>query len=194
MPGKLILDLERRLSHQTRRRQTLEERVAAAGLELSRERGRRIAAERREAALAEELEVLEGSLPPIGSAEASPRANQAPQIRSLTILYVGGRPGQVRQVRGVVERSGAIFLHHDGGVEESAGVLAGMAVRANAVLFPVDCVSHAAVATIKHVCRQMEKPYLPLRSGGLGSFLAALGRPGVLTPGPGSHCCGSGTA
>ena len=42
-------------------------------------------------------------------------------------------------------------------------------------MFPVDCVSHEAVATVKRLCRQMAKPYVPLRSTGISPFVAALG-------------------
>ena len=48
--------------------------------------------------------------------------------------------------------------------------------RADLIVFPVDCVSHEAVTLVKRLCRQMSKPYLPLRSTGLGSFVSALAR------------------
>jgi hypothetical protein len=49
-------------------------------------------------------------------------------------------------------------------------------------LFPVDCVSHAAVGMIKRICRNGGKRYLPLRSSGLSSFVAALSGLGSLEP------------
>jgi hypothetical protein len=49
--------------------------------------------------------------------------------------------------------------------------------RGDAVLFPVDCVSHQATWLVKRLCRQPGKTFVPLRSAGLGSFLAALRDP-----------------
>jgi hypothetical protein len=48
--------------------------------------------------------------------------------------------------------------------------------RADAIFFPVDCISHDTVAVVKRLCRQTGKPYLPLRSTSLTSFIAALRR------------------
>jgi hypothetical protein len=59
-------------------------------------------------------------------------------------------------------------------VEERKGLLAGIVSRADAIFFPVDCISHDTVAVVKRLCRQAGKPYLPLRSTSLTSFIAAL--------------------
>jgi Aldehyde dehydrogenase family/Uncharacterized protein conserved in bacteria (DUF2325) len=75
-----------------------------------------------------------------------------------------------------VDGAHAEFLHHDGGMEERKGLLAGMVSCADAVFFPVDCISRDAAALLKHLCRQAGKPYLPLRSASLTSFIAALRR------------------
>jgi len=177
--ARLVADLERRLDGEARRRRLLEERLAACRRDLLRERDLRIGAERRHAILVQELEAIEAGI--TGSAASGPaeRTACAPEIRGLTILYVGGRPSQVAEARAMIERSGALLLRHDGGVEDNPALLPALIGRANAVVFPVDCVSHAAVSTVKRLCRQADRPYLPLRSGGLGSFLAALRRPEV---------------
>lgn len=70
----------------------------------------------------------------------------------------------------------AAFLHHDGGVDDRSGLLAGLVSRADVVVFPVDCVSHEAVTIVKRLCRQTDKRYVPLRSSGTSSFVAALAR------------------
>ncbi len=49
--------------------------------------------------------------------------------------------------------------HHDGGVDERNGLLAGLVGRADLVLFPVDCISHDAALTVKRLCRQLGKPF-----------------------------------
>jgi hypothetical protein len=82
-------------------------------------------------------------------------------------------------MRAAAERCSATFSHHDGGLEESNGLLAGLIQRADAVLFPVDCVSHQATWLVKRLCRQAGKPFVPLRSAGFGSFLAALRDPAI---------------
>jgi hypothetical protein len=90
------------------------------------------------------------------------------------------------QLRGLVERAGGRFLHHDGGIEHNATLLPGLVSRADRVYFPVDCISHDAVATVKRFCRQAGKGYEPLRTASLACFLAALGRISG-TPAPGSE-------
>jgi hypothetical protein len=97
-------------------------------------------------------------------------------LSNLTLLYVGGRQAQIGHLREFAERSGVVFLHHDGGVEERGGVLQGLASRADAVLFPVNYVSHAAMLLVKRICQQSGKPILPLRSAGLTSLCGALNR------------------
>jgi len=98
------------------------------------------------------------------------------RFHGARLLYVGGRHGHIHRIRAFVEEAQAEFLHHDGGVEERKGLLAGIVSRADAIFFPVDCVSHDTVAVLKRLCRQTGKPYLPLRSTSLTSFIAALRR------------------
>ena len=52
--------------------------------------------------------------------------------------------------------------------------LASAIARADTVVFPCDCVSHDAVYNVKKLCRQLMKTYVPLRSSGLASLVAAL--------------------
>jgi hypothetical protein len=66
------------------------------------------------------------------------------------------------------------MLHHDGGVEDNDLLLASLLGRADIVVFPVDCVSHAAAGTVKRGCSNAGKRYVPLRSGAVTSFMAAL--------------------
>jgi len=169
----VIADLERRLSAETRRRDALAQRLERSLTDLSVEREKRAAMERRAFALEDELAALEARY---GNGSGSDAASSRPPLRlaGMTLLYVGGRPKQVVSARLLAEKAGAVFLHHDGGVEASGGLLAGMVSRADVALFPVDCVSHEAASAVKRLCRQSAKPFLPLRSSGLGSFLAAL--------------------
>jgi hypothetical protein len=76
----------------------------------------------------------------------------------------------------MTERAGARFLHHDGGIEHSSGLIAGLISRADRVFFPTDCISHDAVAAIKRHCQFTGKVYEPLRAASLVCLLSALVR------------------
>ena len=86
----------------------------------------------------------------------------------------GARAHQIPQFKALVERTGARFLHHDGGIEHSATLLPGLVSRADYLFFPVDCISHDAAAAVKRLCRQFEKPYRPLRTASLATLVSAL--------------------
>jgi Uncharacterized protein conserved in bacteria (DUF2325) len=101
------------------------------------------------------------------------------RLDGIMVLYVGGRPNQIAQMRAAVERLGAVFLHHDGGVENHPNLLPGLVSRADVVLFPVDCISHDAANAVKALCRQGGKRFNPLRSASITSLLAALQAPGM---------------
>jgi hypothetical protein len=76
----------------------------------------------------------------------------------------------------IIERAGARFLHHDGGIEHSSGLLPGLVGRADHVFFPVDCISHDAATAIKRACRLTRKIYEPLRTSSLACLFSALVR------------------
>lgn len=168
----LIADLERRLQLEASRRAGVEERLERAQEDVQRERTRSQELERREAALREELEAVETRLGMPGEEDAG----TLPRLGGRSLLYVGGRTDKLGHLKAVAEGCGGHFLHHDGGVDDRSGLIAGLVSRADLIVFPVDCVSHEAVTLVKRLCRQMSKPYLPLRSTGLGSFVSALAR------------------
>ena len=174
----LTADLKGRLTRSETRGQRIERQLAETRSALSAERDARIAAEQREAMLRREVEAIEASLEVADAGDEAAPGAIAPL--NVTLLYVGGRPAQIGHLRALSERSGALFLHHDGGIEERGGLLPGLVGRADAVLFPVDCVSHTAMSLVKRLCRQAGKPLVPLRSGGLSPFCAALGSTALL--------------
>jgi hypothetical protein len=173
----LVSDLEKRLTIETRRGATAETRLMEARDALTRERTARGALESEAESLRAELAAVEADLQPETS-EAARRMD------GLSLLYVGGRPNQIAHLRELAARLGATFLHHDGGVEHHPDLLAGLTSRADAVLFPVDCVSHDAALMVKRLCRRAGKRFIPLRSSGATSFLAALRRPDLTAPEP----------
>jgi hypothetical protein len=168
----LVADLEQRLATEGRRRTTVEARLTEARDDLTRERAAHATLETETTSLRAELASIESDLQP--ATEALPW-----RVDGMTLLYVGGRPHQVSQLRALSAGKGAELLHHDGGIKHHPDLLAGLTSRADIVLFPVDCVSHDAALTVKRLCRQTGKRFIPLRSAGTTSFFAALRPLGV---------------
>jgi hypothetical protein len=177
----LAADMTGRLTRSESRRERLERELADARSALNSERDARKAAERREIELRREVEAIEASLAIAGEIDRGTELDTV-AVLNVTLLYVGGRPAQIGHFRALAERCGAILLHHDGGIEERGGLLPGLVSRADVVLFPVDCISHAAMSLVKRLCQQAAKPFVPLRSAGLAPFFAALKNPALCNP------------
>jgi hypothetical protein len=168
-----LRDLNRRLAREIVRRERSEARARelAAALQKSDDALQR--GERRTETIERELELIEAHLAALAEPSTAGSAD-ALDVSGITVLYVGGRAHQAPQIKGLIEGAGGRFLHHDGGLEQSSGLLPGLIGRADRVLFPIDCVSHEAVATIKRVCRTLGRSYEPLRTASLACVLAAL--------------------
>ena len=130
----LVADVKRRLATAERHCEHLERELAECRSALTAERDACAETEKQAKELRHELDEVEASLADI--AEVNNAKRQPPRLSNLTLLYVGGRQAQIGHLRAVAERSGAIFLHHDGGIEERSGLLQGLISRADAVLFP----------------------------------------------------------
>jgi uncharacterized protein DUF2325 len=170
----LIGDLRRRLESESAGRERIERRLDIALAERDEVRKHLAALERRERELQAELDAAEASIAQQVPLEQSEDAEVPANLAGSTLLYVGGRAGLVPQLRMLAERCGATLLHHDGGIDDRSGLLAAQVARADRVFFPVDCVSHNAVAIIKKTARNLGKPYIALRAAGLTTFVAAL--------------------
>ncbi len=110
-----------------------------------------------------------------GCEDAGTEDCPGPALCGKRILYVGGRANLVPHYRNVVERRGGEFLHHDGGgVEHARHALPRLLHGVDAVLCPVDCVSHDACQCVKEVCKHTMKPCKMLRSSGLSSLVRSL--------------------
>ena len=168
-----LRDLNRRLAREIARRERSEARAGelAAALQKSDDALQR--GERRTETIERELELIEAHLAALAEPSTAGSAD-ALDVSGITVLYVGGRAHQTPQIKGLIEGAGGRFLHHDGGLEQSSGLLPGLIGRADRVLFPIDCISHEAVATIKRVCRALGRSYDPLRTASLACVLAAL--------------------
>ena len=177
MLRQLVVDLERRLATEVRRGAVLGQRLIAAQTAVGEQRATRAQAEREAGALRRELEIVEASI--LAGCGDSKAIAPEPQLNGVRLLYVGGRPHHIARLRAMTERSGATFLHHDGGVEHHLNLLGGLISQAQFVVFPVDCISHHAAHAVKQQCRQVDKRFIPLRSASATSLLAALRRPDV---------------
>lgn len=172
--AQLIGELRRRLDSEALNRERAQRRLDAALAERDEVRKHLAALERRERDLQAELDAAEASIAQQLPLEQNEEADVTAALAGSTLLYVGGRAGLVPQLRTLAERSGATLLHHDGGIDDRSGLLAAQVARADCVFFPVDCVSHNAVAIIKKTARSLGKPYVALRAAGLTTFVAAL--------------------
>ena len=173
---ELVAALQQRLATEEARRERTEQRHAMLRATLSEAQTALRDANAQVQQLSDELAAAEVQPSPLQDADAESQRTLPGSLKGVRLLYVGGRHGHIQRIRAFVEEAQAEFLHHDGGVEERKGLLAGIVSRADAIFFPVDCVSHDTVAVVKRLCRQTGKPYLPLRSTSLTSFIAALRR------------------
>ena len=95
-------------------------------------------------------------------------------LNGKCLLYVGGRQKTVCRLRNLVEDLNGRFIYHDGGIEKSMKELVSAVTRADAVVFPVDCISHGSAIKVKRLCQQNLKPFITLRTSGIGSLITGL--------------------
>ena len=164
----LVSDLQTRLDRETTRRERLEQRSAEAAEATQTSLTQARAAEARARAAERELVALDAQ---------ECRDDDNPKLIPQRVLYVGGRPSATERMRDLLGAVGGSLLTHDGGRHDHPSLLPGLIGQADIVVFPVDCISHDAALTIKRLCRQQSRPWAPLRTSGLGSFLAALAEP-----------------
>lgn len=168
-------DLERRLREAEERAATAEASLLASQT-LAEELQHAVARATEDVAeLTAENEALEHELAtsivcPFASGAAVDAVVERADLTGKRILCVGGRTNLVQHYRAIVERHGGQFLHHDGGLEESLDAVTRAMSTVDAVLCPVDNVSHAASLKVKKACKHLSKEFVPLRSSGLSSF------------------------
>jgi hypothetical protein len=79
------------------------------------------------------------------------------RLAERSILCVGGRSGNVASYRSLIERAGAQFAHHDGGLEDNAGKLEASLAAADLVICQTGCISHSAYWRVKDFCKRTGK-------------------------------------
>ena len=170
----LIRILQRKLNHESASLERAVRRAAAAEAEAARMKSGLVAAQHQIQELRHELDVVSVQPQADGVNGAAGQLAADYSLPGRTLLYIGGRPATVTAIANLVEEAGATFLHHDGGIEDRKGKVTADVYRADIVFFPVDCVSHDATYALKRACRAAGKPYYPLRTSSITSFVAAL--------------------
>lgn len=178
---KRIRDLEDALALEKSRAELAESHLNTVDRQMEMERENAAYAAERIHSLTEETAALEQEL---RSAFACAQAdsscsdsvvdNNGQSLCGRRILYVGGRSNLVRHYRTLIERRGGEFLHHDGDNGASLDALRQALANVDAVLCPVDCVSHGACLSVKQACKHMSKKFVPLRSSGLSSLARSI--------------------
>jgi hypothetical protein len=169
----VIVEVNKKLGQETARRERLEQRLTAMSATLKKTEAAFQTAKCDRDAFRRDIELIEDQIIRLLEPEANDGEGTL-DLSGRTILYVGGRTHQIPQFKALVERTGGRFLHHDGGIEHGSSLLPGLISRADVLYFPIDCISHDAVATIKRLCRQLEKPYQPLRTASLAALMSPL--------------------
>lgn len=90
------------------------------------------------------------------------------------ILYVGGRQHVTAHLSRMVQRCNGELICHDGGLEDNRARLAALLPRADAVVCPLDCVSHDAYQRVKRFCKQYAKRLILLPTASLSAFARGL--------------------
>ncbi|WP_419662024.1 conserved uncharacterized protein, DUF2325 [Desulfosarcina variabilis str. Montpellier] len=85
------------------------------------------------------------------------------------ILMVGGITRMESLYRELVEGCGGVFEYHDGYVKKGAKCLEGRLKRADMVICPVNCNSHAACSIVKNLGKKHNKPVHMLPNSSLSA-------------------------
>lgn len=171
-----VLRLRRALADNEQRLALHASRQEAADLRSSAEQEKAQALEKRLEAAQTMLQALQAETRAAEQAiqlsgESQNYATAMARLAGRRVLYVGGRPGTHTVLRGLVEASGAQFQAHDGGIEDRKGLLATALSHADLVVFPVDCIDHDSMSTVKRLCDRGQVAYYPLRTASIACFL-----------------------
>jgi len=96
------------------------------------------------------------------------------RLVNRSVLCVGGRSGSVPVYRTVVEKVGAQFAHHDGGLEDSAGQLDASLAAADLVICQTGCISHHAYWRVKDHCKRTGKRCIFIDNPSVSSLVRGL--------------------
>lgn len=105
-------------------------------------------------------------------------------LADKTVLCVGGRSGNVPNYRELLEREGARFMHHDGGLEQASELLDTSLAAADLVICQTGCISHQAYWRVKDFCKRTGKRCLYVDNPSASSLSVCLRK--VALPAPGA--------
>ncbi|MDR3097132.1 MAG: DUF2325 domain-containing protein [Paraburkholderia sp.] len=163
-----------RLALQTSRREAAEQRATADASTLHTLRTQLDEAHALIDALRAEAHAMERATQP--DDDDAPRALPREALKGRRIVYVGGRPGSNHALRRWVAAAGGELTVHDGGLEDRKGLLAAALAGADLAVFPVDCIDHDSMATLKRVCERHRVSWHALRTASLASFVELMMR------------------
>jgi hypothetical protein len=148
-----------------RRVEELEAREQAQSDKMAQLR-QRFARERQEAA----APLLSPPVQPVPAAVSGP----ALDLADKTVLCVGGRSGNVPNYRDLLEKEGARFMHHDGGLEQASELLDTSLAAADLVICQTGCISHQAYWRVKDFCKRNGKRCVFVDNPSTSSFSVCL--------------------
>ncbi|MDD4357254.1 MAG: DUF2325 domain-containing protein [Smithellaceae bacterium] len=93
------------------------------------------------------------------------------------ILIVGGITRMGSLYRKLIENSGGIFEHHDGYMKNGVKMLECRLKRADLVVCPVNCNSHAACSIVKNLAKKHHKTVYMLANSSLNAVSRAIWSP-----------------
>lgn len=113
---------------------------------------------------------------PQPSPSGHPAGAPAPSpLQGRRVLCVGGMTGAHRRYQAVVERAGARFAYHDGGVEHGVDRLTRQLAAADVVVCQSGCLNHEAYQRVKRHCQRAGTPCLYVERPSLTHFVRTLG-------------------
>jgi len=102
-------------------------------------------------------------------------------LHDQSVLCVGGRSGNVATYRALIERVGAQFAHHDGGLEDNANQLDASLAAADLVICQTGCISHSAYWRVKDHCKRTGKRCVFIDNPSISSLARGLQEAGAET-------------
>jgi hypothetical protein len=101
------------------------------------------------------------------------------KLSDRAVLCVGGRSGNVATYRELIEREGAQFAHHDGGLEDNANRLDASLAAADLVICQTGCISHSAYWRVKDYCKRTGKRCVFIDNPSISSLARGLEQAGA---------------
>jgi hypothetical protein len=147
--------------------------------------------EERERAMRNQINELKLELARAMETPAAPPAQEAARqvvehvmkmplrLNDRAVLCVGGRNGNVASYRELIEREGAQFAHHDGGLEDNANRLEASLAAADLVICQTGCISHSAYWRVKDYCKRNGKRCVFIDNPSISSLARGLEQAGA---------------